>query len=158
MPCVTLIRSASHLTVRAVVHEIQATPFQEKCVVFSYWISSLDLVGRALAEVGITFTRYDGSMSRGQRDHALKEFATTTKIKAILISISCGGQGLNLTTANHPFLLEPHWNPMLEEQAMARVHRLGQTRPVRIVRLIITDTWEERIVTRQGRKRMLADL
>lgn len=76
----------------------------------------------------------------------------------ILVSISCGGTGLDLTAANHAFLLEPQWNPMLEEQALARVHRIGQTRPVRLVRLIMKDTWEEKIVALQDRKRLLAKL
>jgi hypothetical protein len=65
---------------------------------------------------------------------------------------------LDLTVANHAFLVEPQWNPMLEEQAMSRVHRLGQTKAVNLVRFIIKNTWEEKIVTVQERKRTLADM
>jgi SNF2 family DNA or RNA helicase len=65
---------------------------------------------------------------------------------------------LDLTAANHGFLLEPQWNPMLEEQALSRVHRLGQTKPVRLMRFVIRDTWEERIVKAQTKKKTLADL
>ena len=65
---------------------------------------------------------------------------------------------LDLTAANHAFLVEPQWNPMLEEQAMSRVHRLGQTKPVNLVRFIVKNTWEEKIVTVQERKRTLADM
>jgi len=148
------ISSKAHSLVRAV----QEVPVQDKCVVFSYWTSSLDLVGRALSNVGITSTRYIGSMPRQKRDSVLSEFATNLHIKVILVSISCGGTGLDLTAANHAFLLEPQWNPMLEEQAMARVHRIGQKKPVRLVRLIVKDTWEEKIVTLQNRKRLLAKL
>lgn len=97
-------------------------------------------------------------MPRNKRDKILTEFADDRQIKVILVSISCGGTGLDLTTANHAFLLEPQWNPMLEEQAMARVHRIGQEKPVRLVRLIVKDTWEEKIVTLQDRKRLLAKL
>jgi SNF2 family DNA or RNA helicase len=65
---------------------------------------------------------------------------------------------LDLTVANHAFLIEPQWNPMLEEQAMSRVHRIGQTKAVSLVRLIVKKTWEEKIVTAQERKRTLADM
>lgn len=65
---------------------------------------------------------------------------------------------LDLTAANHAFLVEPQWNPMLEEQAMSRVHRLGQTKAVNLVRFIVKNTWEEKIVTVQERKRNLADM
>jgi SNF2 family DNA or RNA helicase len=65
---------------------------------------------------------------------------------------------LDLTAANHAVLVEPQWNPMLEEQALSRVHRLGQIKPVTMTRLIVKNTWEERIITAQERKRFLADL
>lgn len=144
--------------VQSLVRAVQQVPARDKCVVFSYWTSSLDLVGRALSDAGITFMRYVGSMPRNTRDNVLKEFADNLHIKVILVSISCGGTGLDLTAANHAFLLEPQWNPMLEEQAMARVHRIGQEKPVRLVRLIMKNTWEEKIVTLQDRKRLLAKL
>ncbi|KAJ9664498.1 hypothetical protein H2198_000149 [Neophaeococcomyces mojaviensis] len=143
--------------VRALINEIQQTPRQDKCAVFSYWTSTLDLIGTALTEAGITHTRYDGSMSRTKRDAVLTSFASDN-VKVILVSISCGGQGLDLTAANHAFLVEPQWNPMLEEQALSRVHRLGQKKPVRLVRFVVKKTWEEKIVSLQERKRMLAEL
>jgi hypothetical protein len=65
---------------------------------------------------------------------------------------------LNLTTANHCILIEPQWNPMVEEQAISRIHRLGQTKAVFICRFVIINTFEQRILERQTRKRVLADL
>lgn len=97
-------------------------------------------------------------MSRTKRNAVLDAFATDPTIRVILVSISCGGQGLDLTAANHTFLLEPQWNPMLEEQAMARVHRLGQTKAVTLVRFVVKDTWEEKIVAVQRQKSFLAGL
>lgn len=108
----------------------------------------------------------------------LSIFDQNPTVTAILVSISCGGQGhvysftfgfkdtltlttfirLDLTAANHAFLVEPQWNPMLEEQAMSRVHRMGQTKTVRLVRFVMRHTWEEKIVEVQKRKRTLADL
>jgi SNF2 family DNA or RNA helicase len=97
-------------------------------------------------------------MSRTKRSDVLTQFTDNSSIRAILVSISCGGQGLDLTAANHAFLVEPQWNPMLEEQAMARVHRLGQKKAVRLVRLVMKDTWEEKIIRLQSRKLILANL
>ena len=65
---------------------------------------------------------------------------------------------LDLTVANHALLIEPQWNPMIEEQALSRVHRLRQTKRVTIVRFVIENTWEQKVITKQERKRALADL
>lgn len=148
-------------------------------VVFSYWTSTLDLIEQALSQAAITFFRYDGRLSRAKRYSVLESFTNDAFVQVILVSITCGGQGwvfnalidhydchvttldtssLDLTAANYAFLVEPQWNPMLEEQAMSRVHRLGQTKAVTLVRFIVKDTWEEKIVTVQERKRDLADM
>ena len=117
-------------------------------------------------------------MSGGKRDSALKAFASDPNVRAILVSISCGGQGytldtvsfslssmadnvnarLDLTTATRAYLLEPQWNPMLEEQALSRVHRIGQERPVTTIRLVMKNTFEENVIATQERKKHLVDL
>jgi SNF2 family DNA or RNA helicase len=74
----------------------------------------------------------------------------------LLVSLKAGGTGLTLTAADHVFLLDPWWNPAVEDQAADRVHRIGQPRPVTIYRLVAADTVEERIVALQARKRALA--
>ena len=76
----------------------------------------------------------------------------------MLISLRAGGTGLNLTAADHIFLLDPWWNPAVEDQAADRAHRIGQTRPVLVHRLVARDTVEERILALQHRKRALADV
>jgi SNF2 family DNA or RNA helicase len=75
----------------------------------------------------------------------------------MLISLKAGGTGLNLTAADHVFLLDPWWNPAVEAQAADRAHRIGQDRPVIVTRLVALDTVEERILALQERKRALAD-
>ena len=75
----------------------------------------------------------------------------------MLISLKAGGTGLNLTAADHIFLLDPWWNPAVEDQAADRAHRIGQDRPVMIYRLVAADTVEERILALQARKREIAD-
>jgi SNF2 family DNA or RNA helicase len=74
----------------------------------------------------------------------------------MLISLKAGGTGLTLTAADHVFLVDPWWNPATEDQAADRAHRIGQTRPVLIHRLVAGDTVEERILALQERKRALA--
>ena len=75
----------------------------------------------------------------------------------MLISLKAGGTGLNLTAADHVFLVDPWWNPAVEDQAADRTHRIGQDKPVIVYRLVAEDTVEERILTLQQRKRALAE-
>ena len=74
-----------------------------------------------------------------------------------LISLKAGGTGLNLTAADHVFLVDPWWNPAVEDQAADRAHRIGQDRPVIVYRLVAEDTVEERILKLQDKKRALAE-
>jgi SNF2 family DNA or RNA helicase len=86
--------------------------------------------------------------------HAFQE---ETGPPILLVSLRAGGTGLNLTAADHIFLLDPWWNPAVEDQAADRAHRIGQTRPVMVYRLVAQETVEERILALQVRKRALAD-
>jgi SNF2 family DNA or RNA helicase len=85
------------------------------------------------------------------------QFQDETGPPVMLISLRAGGLGLNLTAADHIFLLDPWWNPAVEDQAADRAHRIGQSRPVLVTRLIAQDTVEERILALQQHKRLLAD-
>jgi SNF2 family DNA or RNA helicase len=76
----------------------------------------------------------------------------------MLVSLKAGGVGLTLTAADHVFLLDPWWNPTVEDQAADRAHRIGQQRPVVVHRLIAEDTVEERILALQQKKRAIADV
>ena len=104
----------------------------------------------------IGFTRLDGSTR--DRSAVVRRFQEDDAIPVMLISLKAGGTGLNLTAADHIFLLDPWWNPAVEDQAADRAHRIGQTRPVMIYRLVALDTVDERILELQQRKRELADL
>ncbi|KAI1522278.1 HepA Superfamily II DNA RNA helicase SNF2 family [Pyrenophora tritici-repentis] len=74
------------------------------------------------------------------------------------MTISCSAVGLDITAASRAYILEPQWNPTVEEQALARVHRMGQTKPVTTIRFVMENTFEERVVETQERKRRLAEL
>ena len=126
-----------------------------KALVFSQWTSFLDLVEPHLREAGIAFERLDGSTV--DRQGVVERFQAPEGAPVLLISLRAGGTGLNLTAADHVFLLDPWWNPAVEEQAADRAHRIGQERPVSVYRLVARETVEERILALQERKRALAE-
>jgi len=127
-----------------------------RALVFSQWTSFLDLVEPRLRTAELAFGRLDGSTRN--RDEVVREFQSEQGPPVLLISLRAGGTGLNLTAADHVFLLDPWWNPAVEDQAADRVHRIGQERPVFIHRLVAVDTVEERILALQQRKRAVADV
>lgn len=124
-----------------------------RALVFSQWTSMLDLVGPALAARGWDHLRLDGSTM--DRQAVVARFNAEDGPPVFLLSLKAGGTGLNLTSADYVFHLDPWWNPAVEDQATDRAHRIGQTRPVVSVRLIAEDTVEERILALQDRKREL---
>jgi SNF2 family DNA or RNA helicase len=127
-----------------------------KALVFSQWTGLLDLVEPHLQSAGIRFTRLDGSTR--DRGAVVNEFQSEKGPPVMLVSLKAGGTGLNLTAADHVFLLDPWWNPAVEDQAADRAHRIGQDRPVMVYRMVAKDTVEERIFALQGKKRALADV
>ncbi|EPS36600.1 hypothetical protein H072_9889 [Dactylellina haptotyla CBS 200.50] len=129
-----------------------------KSVIFSGWTMHLDLIEYALDNVGIRWTRIDGKMNRSQRADSLIKFRDDPDIECILVSISAGGVGLNLTAASRVYVMEPQFNPAAEAQAIDRVHRLGQDREVWCTRYIMENSFEEKIVALQKKKQRIADL
>ncbi|MCL7031708.1 hypothetical protein MKW94_005496 [Papaver nudicaule] len=126
-----------------------------KTIVFSQWTCMLDLMEISLDQSGIRFKRFDGTMSLAERDKAVKDFTTDPEVNVILMSLKAGNLGLNLVAACHVILLDLWWNPTTEDQAIDRAHRLGQTRPVTVSRLAVSNTVEDRILTLQEDKRKL---
>jgi hypothetical protein len=126
-----------------------------KSLVFSQWTGLLDLVEPFLEKEGISYVRLDGST----RDRAavVDSFQLDSSVNVMLLSLKAGGTGLNLTAADHVFLLDPWWNPAVEEQAADRAHRIGQERPVFVHRLVSLNTVEEQILQLQRKKRELAE-
>ncbi|KAF2833695.1 hypothetical protein CC86DRAFT_461991 [Ophiobolus disseminans] len=144
--------------VKALISQIRYHP-DEKHVVFSSWTSSLDMVERGLRSDPahlIQSVRIDGKVAPNKRGYAIQQLSDDPNIRVILITIGCGACGLDLTAASRVHLLEPQWNPSLEDQALARVHRLGQTRPVTTIRYIMENSFEEHILKVQDRKKLLA--
>jgi SNF2 family DNA or RNA helicase len=126
-----------------------------RALVFSQWTSLMDRIEPELRAASIAFERLDGAT----RDRAgvVRRFQDRDGPPVLLASLKAGGTGLNLTAADHVFLLDPWWNPAAEDQAADRAHRIGQDRPVMVHRLVTKDTVEERVLELQAHKRGLAD-
>jgi SNF2 family DNA or RNA helicase len=118
----------------------------EKSVIFSQFTSSLDKIENLLKEKNINYLRLDGSTTKKNRNLIVKQFQDiNSKYDVFLISLKAGGVGLNLTNATNAILFEPWWNPAVEEQAFARIDRIGQNKETKIYRLIYKDSIEEKI-------------
>lgn len=129
-----------------------------KSVVFSCWTKMLDLIGVALSSERMIFCRYDGSLNIRQRDEIIHRFRTDPEINILLISVGSGSVGLNLTVASRVHLMEPQWNPMVEHQALDRLHRIGQKNEVITTRYIVKNSIEESILSFQKRKLAIASI
>lgn len=127
-----------------------------KTIVFSQFTGMLDLLEGPLRSAGYKLSRYDGSMNRTDRETAVNRIMQDDATTVMLVSLKCGGLGLNLTRASHVILMDIWWNPSIEDQAIDRVHRIGQAREVSVERMIIKGTVEERIANLQDKKRALA--
>ncbi|EXX65570.1 Mot1p [Rhizophagus irregularis DAOM 197198w] len=141
--------------IEALVEFLNQNNDDDKSVVFSQWTSFLDLIEIAFKDANVKFVRFDGKMFRNQREEAVNNFNNDPEIKVLLISLKCGSLGLNLTAANQCFLMDPWWNPSIEDQAIDRIYRIGQTRPVSVFRIFIENTIEDRVFELQKKKRDL---
>ncbi|TGZ79831.1 hypothetical protein EX30DRAFT_308430 [Ascodesmis nigricans] len=133
----------------------------QKIILYSLFTQLLDLVQEMLQSdpvfaASTTFARYQGSMSLDDRETSLQQFRTDSNCSILLTSMKAGGVGLNLTDASLVLSLDLWWNRATEDQAFARVHRLGQTKEVEVVRLVVRDTVEQRILQLQKMKMRVA--
>jgi len=139
-----------------ILQNIQETG--EKTIVFSVWTGLLDLLEIPVKhELKLKYCRYDGSMSATQRANAAGAFMTDDRMKVMLVSLKAGNAGLNLTAASQVIIMDPFWNPYIEMQAVDRAHRIGQQRPVKVHRILVAGTVEDRIVKLQEDKRALVN-
>ena len=141
---------------RALLNYIAQTAEGEKVVVFSQFTRYLERCRGALRRDGrFRAVMYTGQMDAGAKAEALRAFKGGEE-KVLLISLRCGGVGLNLVEANHALLMDPWWNRAVEDQALCRVWRLGQQRPVTVARFVAERTIEERMIELQRAKAHVA--
>jgi len=125
-------------------------------LIFSQFLGMLALIKEKLIELNVPFEYFDGSTSAIDREKAIQSFQGNNEVRVFLISLKAGGVGLNLTAADYVYIVDPWWNPAVEQQAIDRTHRIGQTKNIFAYRMICKDTIEDKILQLQEKKRMLA--
>ena len=136
--------------------EITENIGNHKALVFSQFLGMLALIKEKLKELEVPFEYFDGSTSASERERAINRFQNDDDCRVFLISLKAGGVGLNLTAADYVYIVDPWWNPAVEQQAIDRTHRIGQTKNIFAYRMICKDTVEDKILQLQERKRALA--
>ncbi|KAK3296331.1 SNF2 family N-terminal domain-containing protein [Chaetomium fimeti] len=135
------------------VNKWQKEAPDDKIIIFIQWIPMLSFLGRMIFQNGIKFVYLWGEMESTEQEMAIKAFQLVREIKIMLISVSCGAHGLNLTAANRAIVFDHWWHEGLERQAFARVHRIGQTKEVHTAKLVAAGSMDEAILGMQARKR-----
>ncbi|MEO5646738.1 MAG: DEAD/DEAH box helicase [Chitinophagaceae bacterium] len=136
--------------------EITENIGEHKALIFSQFLGMLALIKEKLILNKIPFEYFDGSTAAPDRQKAIENFQNNDDCRVFLISLKAGGVGLNLTAADYVYIVDPWWNPAVEQQAIDRTHRIGQTKNIFAYRMICKDTIEDKILQLQEKKRILA--
>ncbi|HEY3403693.1 MAG TPA: DEAD/DEAH box helicase [Ohtaekwangia sp.] len=147
----------SSVKITELTREVKENAGNHKLLVFSQFTQMLQLIQAEFEKAGISHCYLDGSTTLNKRKEEVSRFQEDETVKAFLISLKAGGVGLNLTTADYVYIVDPWWNPAAEQQAIDRAHRIGQKRKVFAYKMICKDSVEEKILQLQERKKMLAD-
>ena len=139
-----------------IAREITENISNHKALVFSQFLGMLALIKEKLKSLDVPFEYFDGSTPAHEREKAINRFQDDDNCRAFLISLKAGGVGLNLTAADYVYIVDPWWNPAVEQQAIDRTHRIGQTKTIFAYRMICKDTIEDKILQLQEKKRSLA--
>ncbi len=137
------------------VRELQENIGNHKVLIFSQFLGMLALIREKMNEHAIAYQYFDGSYTAIQREKAIQEFQHNEECSVFLISLKAGGMGLNLTAADYVYIVDPWWNPAVEQQAIDRTHRIGQTKNIFAYRYICKDTVEEKIMLLKDKKNLL---
>src|SRR5690606_32078899 len=127
-----------------------------KALIFSQFLGMLALIKEKLRSLDVPVEYFDGSTSAQGREKAINHLQNNESCRVFLISLRAGCVGLNLTAAVYFYIVDPWWNPAVEQQAIDRTHRIGQTKNIFAYRMICKDTIEDKILQLQEKKRSLA--
>ncbi len=148
----------SSIKTEVLLAELSQLISDHKVLVFSQFTSMLDILGEALDTEGMAYLRLDGTTPQKDRQELVNLFQQEDSDERIfLISLKAGNAGLTLTAADYVFLFDPWWNTAVQQQAIDRTHRIGQTRPVFAYQMICKGTIEEKIIQLQERKQTLSN-
>lgn len=140
------------IKIKELVRELTENTGNHKALIFSQFLGMLGLIRRELSQLNIPYVYFDGGTSTTEREKAIQRFQKDDSCRVFLISLKAGGVGLNLTAADYVYIVDPWWNPAVEQQAIDRTHRIGQTKNIFAYRLICKNTIEEKILLLQERK------
>jgi superfamily II DNA or RNA helicase len=150
------INSHESVKINELVRYISDKTANHKILIFSQFTSMLALIKEELHSNNIDYEYLDGKCSVKQREKSVNNFQENEKLRVFLISLKAGGMGLNLTAADYVFIVDPWWNPAVEEQAIDRCYRIGQDKNVFAYRMICKDTIEEKIIQLQAKKKKIS--
>lgn len=139
------------------IREVEENAGGHKLLVFSQFTEMLHLIEDRLKIDKIDYAYLDGSTSADKRNEQVQKFQEDPNLRVFLISLKAGGVGLNLTAADYVYIVDPWWNPAVEQQAIDRTHRIGQVNKIFAYKMICKDTVEEKIIQLQQKKKQLAD-
>lgn len=143
--------------IKELVRHIREKTGHHKLLVFSQFVSMLGLIRKELEKLEIPYAYLDGRTRKGKREEAVNIFQNELEVRVFLISLKAGGTGLNLTAADYVYIVDPWWNPAVENQAIDRCYRIGQDKKVIAYRMICKDTLEEKIMSYKTQKQSVAD-
>ncbi len=142
--------------IEELVRHINEKTSNHKILIFSQFVKMLKLIRAELIRDKIDFEYLDGQSSKRQREDSVNRFQENAECRVFLISLKAGGVGLNLTAADYVYIVDPWWNPAVENQAIDRTHRIGQGKKVFAYRMICKNTVEEKILNLQAKKKKIA--
>jgi non-specific serine/threonine protein kinase len=128
-----------------------------KVLIFSQFVEVLRILREYFDEAGMDYSYLDGSTSLNERGETIKEFQENKNRRVFLLSLKAGGVALNLTAADYVVIFDPWWNPAVENQAIDRSHRIGQTKKVLVYRMVMEGSIEEKMLQLQEEKRSLVE-
>ncbi len=151
-------RAASSIKIENLIDTLTSDLAESKAIIFTQFLGTLDALKEKMDEKGITYRSFSGKTSAEKRMKRVAEFqAEDSDIRVFILSLMAGNSGINLTNANYVFLVEPWWNKAIQQQAIDRVHRIGQDQNVFAYNMICRDTIEEKIRILQEKKQALSE-
>jgi len=142
--------------IRELLRHIKEKTGKHKILVFSQFVKMLALIEKELKKENVNFEYLDGKSTQKARQESVEHFQNDPNCRVFLISLKAGGTGINLTAADYVYIVDPWWNPAVENQAIDRCYRIGQNKNVIAYRLICANTVEEKIMKYQAKKQKIA--
>jgi len=144
------------IKVKELIRHVNEKTGNHKILVFSQFVKMLAVIRRELDNNKIKYEYLDGKSSKKKREQSVNNFQENNEVRVFLISLKAGGVGLNLTAADYVYIVDPWWNPAVENQAIDRCYRIGQDKKVIAYRMICKNTIEEKIMKHQAKKTQIA--